>query len=379
LAVYRSFPWQPASTTNPTSAYYVPLVLNDIVLFHVTLQLATLRLKERSIKRPNLQHLGSECVRLLRHRIETPHQEALSDATLAAVATMAAIEVCKMNPRINQTSNVSQHERGNIRMLKMHMDGLKTMINLRGGLQSVRLSSPMVANFIVWMFVVSLYENDFPVLDPMLPISIDDPTSTVSHFEDIAPIHTEPPEPDLPLMGLKEPITSILRSVQHVSQVVPSSAAYPTASTSLVILTRMCSLLSHLLSIPSQSSFISEATRFAILLHVFTPWRGLPPDGSLAINRLLHSLIATLRTLVATNPPENNLVLWVFAVGGVAADGLPERQWFVSHLIHFADSMGIESWEEMKSRIRVVIWHEILCDRPHHKLWREVEARRKEF
>jgi trehalose/maltose hydrolase-like predicted phosphorylase len=38
-------------------------------------------------------HLRSECVRLLRDRIENAHHNALSDETLGAVATMVAIEV----------------------------------------------------------------------------------------------------------------------------------------------------------------------------------------------------------------------------------------------------------------------------------------------
>ncbi|EPE27424.1 Zn2/Cys6 DNA-binding protein [Glarea lozoyensis ATCC 20868] len=357
LTVYKSFPWQPASTTNPTCAYYIPLVLNDVVLFHATLQLATFRLEAHSMQRSNVVHLRAECVRLLRDRIENAHHDALSDETLGAVATMAAVE----------------HERGNVEMLKMHMDGLKTMIDLRGGLQAIRLSGPMVANLIFWMFVVSMYESEYPPLDPELPLYL----GSISQFEDIAPLHDQ--SIDLTAMGLGEPVASVLISIQHVSQLVPSSTAYPTAATSLTILSRTCALLSHLLSIPPQASFISEAARFATLLHVFAPWRGLPPDGTLAINRLLHSLISTLRKIVAENTPCNTLLLWIFAVGGVTADGLPERVWFVSHLVRNVENLELKTWEEAKDHIRRVIWHEALCERTHYKLWQEVELRRDEL
>ena len=37
--------------------------------------------------------LMAECVQLLRDRVESAHPDALSDETLGAVATMAAIEV----------------------------------------------------------------------------------------------------------------------------------------------------------------------------------------------------------------------------------------------------------------------------------------------
>lgn len=42
-AVYTSFSWQPASVTNPTTKYYVPLVWTDPILLHATLQLTLVR------------------------------------------------------------------------------------------------------------------------------------------------------------------------------------------------------------------------------------------------------------------------------------------------------------------------------------------------
>lgn len=35
-------------------------------------------------------------------------------------------------------------------MLRMHLDGLKKIVGIRGGLSSVRDSNPMVANSVFW-------------------------------------------------------------------------------------------------------------------------------------------------------------------------------------------------------------------------------------
>ena len=43
-----------------------------------------------------------------------------------------------------------QHERGNMKMLRMHIDGLKRMVGIRGGLNAIRETNPMVANSTFW-------------------------------------------------------------------------------------------------------------------------------------------------------------------------------------------------------------------------------------
>lgn len=248
--------------------------------------------------------------------------------------------------------------------------------------------------------MVAIYELPFPKLDPVLtPFPLRDhglfvPPTVTSHFQDIELAHEEPPPLDFSIMDLLQPIATILNSVQHVSQLVPVHSAYPTASTSLVILTRMCTILSHLLSLPpikpspisdcgegiSQfSALISESTRIAIILHVFTPWRGLPPDGTLTINHLLHQLIASLKALQACSEYKNSiLILWIFSVGGVAAFGMPERAWFIAHLADMTAEMEIERWEAMKACLSRCIWHEKLVGRSHAMVWREIERRKTE-
>jgi hypothetical protein len=246
------------------------------------------------------------------------------------------------------------------------------------------------------MFVVAMYEIPFPELDPVLnPFFPGDhglmSPYAGSHFEDIAPGSSDPPSMKYAALGLIQPVASVLISVQHVSQLVPTHEAYSSASRSLVILTRLCTLLSHLLSLlPVQRLLsgecaevkltisMSECTRLAIFLHVFTPWRGLPPDGTLAINHLLHKLIDSVKELLACPKMKMNvLVLWIFAVGAISSSGMPERRWFVSHLREITDEMAIETWKDMKASVSQGIWHERLCERPYRVLWEEIVASRK--
>lgn len=247
------------------------------------------------------------------------------------------------------------------------------------------------------MFVTAIYEVPYPEVDPILPLffPVDHGLQIVSHFQDLGPAYAQPPPLDLVALGVARPVATIIKSIQHVSQLVPKWNGYPTATTHLVMLTRMCTLLSHLLSLPpitvlsfpnlepnftEVSAFLSESARFAICLHVFSAWRGLPPDGTLTINSLMHRLIATLKSLMsAREHAPNTILLWIFAVGGVSALNLPERVWFVSHLAEMTEEMGITDWEGMKAHVSRGIWHERLLGASHRKLWDEVEAKREIF
>jgi hypothetical protein len=98
-AVYENFPWQPASETNPTTKFLVPLVWSDKVLFHATLQLSSMRLrKAQSIQfDDHAKLLPGECIRLLRDRIESSGTTVgVSDGTISAVAALAGIEVIRL-------------------------------------------------------------------------------------------------------------------------------------------------------------------------------------------------------------------------------------------------------------------------------------------
>jgi hypothetical protein len=51
---------------------------------------------------------------------------------------------------------------------------------------------------------------------------------------------------------------------------------------------------------------ITEGARFASLQDILTPWRGLPPDGTIAINHILHKLIASLISVASSGTDVNN-------------------------------------------------------------------------
>jgi hypothetical protein len=43
-----------------------------------------------------------------------------------------------------------QHGKGNIHVSKMHIDGVKRMVDVRGGLSKVKKTSPLTARMVPW-------------------------------------------------------------------------------------------------------------------------------------------------------------------------------------------------------------------------------------
>jgi hypothetical protein len=110
------------------------------------------------------------------------------------------------------------------------LDGLKKILGVRGGLSSVRDSNPMVANSVFWAFAVALYEVPYPNLDTTLPPfyprdhdlmwSSDD--QVISHFEEFGPQYESLQALEFQSLGVEQNVASVVNSIQHVSQLVPT-------------------------------------------------------------------------------------------------------------------------------------------------------------
>lgn len=108
--------------------------------------------------------LMADSVTLLRRKIE--HSSlAVQDGTMNSVITLAAIEV-RSDPPLSFLSvspfllsfepmqliffTASQFGKGNIKVSEKHVDGAKRLVNMRGGINSVRQTSPLTARMVSW-------------------------------------------------------------------------------------------------------------------------------------------------------------------------------------------------------------------------------------
>jgi hypothetical protein len=131
---FQYYPLDLQATTNPFVVSWFPLALADPALFHVSLQTASLDVELRARKGfTNSDILMADSVHLVRLKIDDPAL-AVQDETMDSVVTLAAIELGK----------------GNADVSRVHIDGLKSMIRLRGGIRQVKVASPLTARMIAW-------------------------------------------------------------------------------------------------------------------------------------------------------------------------------------------------------------------------------------
>ncbi|KAF2100214.1 hypothetical protein NA57DRAFT_54312 [Rhizodiscina lignyota] len=359
--VFNMFPFYPAPGKNPQTEYYAPIIYSDEVLYHVTLQLSAIHLEKSHAKTDVRQskRLMSECIRLLRERVQHSSDSgvAVSDQTISAVAGLAAIE----------------HEKGNIRMVQMHIQGLKKMAEIRGGFNGLRKSNAMVANIVFCMFVAAV-DEPFPIID--LVNGIENP----QWYYEVLPRFDAFEYVDFEEYGVDVEFAACLRNIRLLAATYQTAEDCDSTQTYLSVLTFLCSTLQRILSLSpvleqgSERYLIAEACRWTAALHVFSQWCGHQPDPILMVSKAQHDLKEALRPLMITGAA-NPVLLWLLSAGGVGAFGSPERTWFVGHLACMVGEMGISSWEDMRATLKRVIWHELQDEPTHRLLWGEIVER----
>ncbi|KAL5366673.1 hypothetical protein BJX96DRAFT_44540 [Aspergillus floccosus] len=121
---------------------------------------------------------------------------------------------------------------------------------------------------------------------------------------------------------------------------------------------------------------IYEACRLAGL--IFSVGVILPlPAQSTPLTQLATLIKAVMQffntATIWSHPHARMTLLWVLMLGGIAAENMPERAWYVSILRQAACENGVASWADMRNVLSNILWWDIACDQPGHNLWLEVD------
>ncbi|KAK5174277.1 uncharacterized protein LTR77_001357 [Saxophila tyrrhenica] len=360
---YRSFPFY---ASKPLIELWWPFVRSDEVLFNVVLLLSGLDRVQLQLQQHNSVHtrqLMDQCLTLLNTRIQDP-VAGTNDQTMVAIATLASME----------------HDRGNMRALDMHLEGLKRVVELRGGLDNVRTTNPMAANLVFWCAMVSVNEPS------LLPLTYGDATRELDWLQnpDTATLLThDGGHANLRDFGVDVVTANVLHEVQRLSRLYTSTLNYGSTHEATTVLSYLCSVLERMLQLsqaPSNDSPIpglSQSCRLAGCLHIFTPMSGYFPDPTLMLHTLVRDLKASLTYMIRAVGTQSRLLLWLLSVGGITAHSMPERAWFVGHLVVAVTDLEILSWDAMRQNLVQLAFHDNFCDKSFHALWEEVRSKQE--
>ncbi|KAK4451522.1 hypothetical protein QBC34DRAFT_401251 [Podospora aff. communis PSN243] len=335
---FQYYPLDLNKTSNPFLVSWWPLALGDPALFHVTLQTACL--DEELIAQQGFttsELLMSDSVALLRRKVQDSAL-AIQDGTMNSVITLATIEFGK----------------GNKMLAEMHVEGVKKLVSLRGGIGAVRQTSPLTARMISWVSLLIMGSPQFQTQDDVgigdgIPPSPEWLKINSAVYYDGLPQLLDCDAVDPAVLNVFARLRMILRQAQQM----------PLSSTRLHDLT---SFVIHrlLLSAPdtedSSTSPTSESLRYAITLFMFLVQGPTYYSHAVIFIENVRRLTLHLNRIDSTPRAHGFLSVWLYGVGMAAAAGttyyerLVERAGNVSGLLHVADG------DEAMAHVKNVLW-----------------------
>ncbi|KAE8352456.1 hypothetical protein BDV28DRAFT_125480 [Aspergillus coremiiformis] len=337
---FQYYPLDLNPTSNPFLISWWPLALGDPALFHVSLQTACLDeelLAQKGFQASEL--LMADSIALLRRKVEDPSL-AVQDGTMNSIITLAAIEFGK----------------GNIKVSEMHVDGVKRLVNMRGGINSIRQTSPLTARMISWVSLIVMGHPQFETQDD---VGIGDGIPPIPEWQ----LDSVIPQDDLSepaSLGVDYAVKNVYIRLYNAFQ---RAQQIPFSTTRLHDLT--CFVIHRLLlSAPgienTQASPITECIRYSIILYMFIIQGPTYYSHAVIMNAIVTRLMEHLKGLDLSPHVYDSLDVWLLAVGMVASTGTTHYQWFMERARAMAISLQLRNWNDALIRIRSILWLETL-------------------
>ncbi|RAK73781.1 Zn(II)2Cys6 transcription factor [Aspergillus fijiensis CBS 313.89] len=348
---FQYYPLDLNATTNPFLISWWPLALGDPALFHVSLQTACL--DEELLAQKGFQAseiLMTDSVSLLRRKIDD-QSLAVQDGTMNSVITLAAIEFGK----------------GNVDIAGMHVRGVKKLVTLRGGINSVRQTSPLTARMISWVSMLVIGHPQFETQDD---VGIGDGIPSTAEYQYAS-------STDLLEDGVvdfvhivKDDLEYSVRNVFiRLRNVFQRARRIPFPPTHLHDLT--CFVIHRLLlsapldsarpnspTPPSIPYSMTECIRYATIIYMFIIHGPTYYSHAVILNTMVMRFVQHLKLLDLMPHVHSSLDVWFVAIGMVASAGThpAHYQWFLEKARMVAGALNLMSWSDATEKVKSVLW-----------------------
>jgi hypothetical protein len=94
------------------------------------------------------------------------------------------------------------------------------------------------------------------------------------------------------------------------------------------------------------------------------------------LHTFVRDLKASLTHLLRAVGSRSHLLLWLLCVGGITAHSMiPERSWYIGHLVVVTSDLDIRTWDQLRGYLVQLAFHDNFCDISFHQLWDEVRQK----
>ncbi|KGO36364.1 Protein of unknown function DUF3468 [Penicillium expansum] len=335
---FQYYPLDLNATSNPFLISWWPLALGDPVLFHVSLQTACLDeelLAQKGFQTSEL--LMADSVALLRRKVESMSL-AVQDGTMNSVITLATIEFGKGNTKVGE----------------MHVNGLKRLVDMRGGINAVRQTSPLTARMVSWVSMLIMGHPQFETQDDF-GIGDGIPPTSEWQFDSTA---LDDQLFDLSTIEVEYAVKNVFNRLRNIFQRA-RNITFP--ATQLHDLT--CFVIHRLLlsapatTIPPTSP-MTESIRYGIILYMFITQGPTYYSHAVILNKIMIRFMENLEHLASTSRVYDSLDVWFGAVGMVASAGTAHHRWFINRARNIAAALQLENFSDTLVHIKTVLWLE---------------------
>ncbi|RHZ54403.1 uncharacterized protein CDV56_104943 [Aspergillus thermomutatus] len=268
----------------------------------------------------------------------------------------------------------------------VHLRGLIELINLRGGLKNITL--PGVATTVSFSAILTAsYLLSKPLFE-YIPLHAPRQGLNLQELLGYTSLDVQLGFGRLRQIGFTPEMADVFQALRVYTNIVIEHMKESQPNPDLSLICDQRNLVQyHLLSLPSASDLAScfpsrhhetvyEACRLAALIYAVGVTFPLPsqctPLPRLA--KLVHEALQTPDApFIWAHSQARVALLWILTLGGIAAENLPEREWFVHTLRQAASNHGICRWPDLKAVLEFMLWYDAACDQPGQILWREVE------
>ncbi|KAL6857329.1 hypothetical protein J3F83DRAFT_751282 [Trichoderma novae-zelandiae] len=310
-------------------------------LFHSILYLVALDFNLRRGFRDDLGCLyhSSEAFRLINEQIQNG---VIEDATVAAVALIAAKE------------NLA----GMFDVSHMHMQGLKCMVEKRGGIEMIQ---GIHRGVVMWADLCNSTVWNCPPQFPYISFStsLEDPAfppDTVASTENSS---------SQAHLGVEQQLISIMQSLREISVAKDVSAHKNKPGRVYDVEYKLHMLQARLSDDPFAPNEVAPLC-VALNVYLYLAIRELPPRAQM-IQRLIDRLqawfkAASMERTTSLDQRKQNCILWMLFVGYGATMETGRQEWFAEALKSAYAEARYREMDQLHNTLRDVLWQDSWCE-----------------
>ncbi|KAK9420521.1 putative Transcription factor domain-containing protein [Seiridium unicorne] len=303
-------------------------------------------------KRAMIHH--SAALRLLRERVSAPEGESkVSDPTVLVVLYLA----------------LHAHFVGDHDTAKQHMDGLRKIVDIRGGLFAFGYNTKLIMELMKCDLGIAIHNGTKPEFfndsfsEPMIPYDL-----ALLTTQDSRPPRIKFPW-NLGQIGVIADLVQAWEYVMRFCSTINSAAETKRQLPKETLLNAMASVMYRLLHMNNLDiTSANEAIRLGLLAfssHIFLNWQNMKAPHT----QLPDTYRRCLLNLKSPGALPSQVLLWLLMIGSVSVFSAVDGVWLLPWMRVNIGLCDTDDWHKLRRELKACPWIDVLHDKPGREIF----------